>query len=593
MLFRSTPARLAVAVAAFLACAGGPARGQAADSAMVRLLKGGKIPDERVGTVLDLIGKRGTPADLAYVFERAVQPDGFSPGVRARAFGVLGEAARNRKARPAGALEPLVGLLASPDVAPAIRVAALQLVGPWEVEAARPALEALAGGDDTPAAVRAAAFSALGELGGPVSAPALTALAAPGKPWPIRAQAVAALAASDLSAAAKLGVTVLGDAPERTDPGALLGAFLARKGGPEALAEAVTAGGLSVDTAKLALRSLYAAGRTDAPLVNALSAAANLSAETPPLTSDELAALIADVQAKGDPARGEAIFRRAELNCLKCHGVAGAGGQVGPDLSAVGGSSPVDYLVQAVWSPQQAIKEAYTALSVLTADGQVYQGIVVQKDDERLILRDANGAEITIAAADVEETKEGGSLMPQGLINFMTRSELVDLVRFLTELGKPGPYGPHAPPTIQRWRILTDVPQELLLNVPSADSFRALIQQADPARWQPLYARVDGTLPLDDRPEAAGKEGPFYLRGEVEVSVAGPLELAVDDPAGLRLWVDDQLQPEGAAPSLRLTPGRHVVTVRVDPAQRSAKGLRLAVGKPVGAATQYQVIGGR
>ena len=31
--------------------------------------------------------------------------------------------------------------------------------------------------------------------------------------------------------------------------------------------------------------------------------------------------LLADVKAKGDVARGELVYRRAEMNCLKCHGV--------------------------------------------------------------------------------------------------------------------------------------------------------------------------------------------------------------------------------------------------------------------------------
>ena len=30
--------------------------------------------------------------------------------------------------------------------------------------------------------------------------------------------------------------------------------------------------------------------------------------------------------------------------------------------------------------------------------------------------------------------------MPKGLANLMTRAEFLDLVRFLSELGKPGPY---------------------------------------------------------------------------------------------------------------------------------------------------------
>ena len=40
--------------------------------------------------------------------------------------------------------------------------------------------------------------------------------------------------------------------------------------------------------------------------------------------------------------------------------------------------------------------------------------------------------------------------MPKGLTNTATRGELLDLVRFLSELGKPGPYALRPSPTIQR-----------------------------------------------------------------------------------------------------------------------------------------------
>ena len=40
------------------------------------------------------------------------------------------------------------------------------------------------------------------------------------------------------------------------------------------------------------------------------------------------------------------------------------------------------------------------------------------------------------------------SLMPQGITRFLTRSELIDLIRFVGELGKPGPYALRSTPVI-------------------------------------------------------------------------------------------------------------------------------------------------
>ena len=63
-----------------------------------------------------------------------------------------------------------------------------------------------------------------------------------------------------------------------------------------------------------------------------------------------MAQLIREV-ADGDAARGEDVFRRADLSCLKCHAVSQAGGQIGPDLSALGSTSPVDYIINSIYDP--------------------------------------------------------------------------------------------------------------------------------------------------------------------------------------------------------------------------------------------------
>ena len=78
------------------------------------------------------------------------------------------------------------------------------------------------------------------------------------------------------------------------------------------------------DAAKLALRHMYSVGRSDQALSDVLSKAAGIALDAPPPSPEEVAKIAAEVAAKGDAARGEKIFRRADLSCLKCHAV-GAG----------------------------------------------------------------------------------------------------------------------------------------------------------------------------------------------------------------------------------------------------------------------------
>ena len=41
------------------------------DSPMVKLLKSKRMPEDRQGTIVDLIGKRGTADDLAFIYEQS------------------------------------------------------------------------------------------------------------------------------------------------------------------------------------------------------------------------------------------------------------------------------------------------------------------------------------------------------------------------------------------------------------------------------------------------------------------------------------------------------------------------------------------
>jgi putative heme-binding domain-containing protein len=593
-----TAAGVAAAVAASSALAGDePAK--AADSPMVKLLRGGKVPAERQGTVIDMIGKRGSADDLGYLLGRALEPEGFTPANRLKALEALSEAALTRGLRPAGDLGRLVPLVeAKAGGDPSGRLVAVRLAGLWKAAALGGALRTIAEAADTPEPLRAAALDALAAIGGTEGRASIEALTAAGKPLAVRAEAVAALTRLDVDAAAGRAAAVLRDADAgkgatQDDLEPLLAAFLNRRGGADKLAAALGQNPVPADAAKLALRAVYALGHSEAPLVAALTKAAGIDAEVKPLDKAAIDRLIADVAAQGDPVRGERLFRRADLNCTKCHAVSGAGGGVGPDLSALGSSSPVDYIIHSIMLPDQAIKEEFLTLTVQTADGQVFQGIVADKDDKRVVLKEATGELRTIPTADIEDTKEGGSLMPKGLVNFVTRAEFVDLVRFLSELGKPGPFAVRSTPTVQRWRWLKPVPDALARSVPDPSTFRALVLGADAARWLPAYARTAGDLPLGELTPEAGKV--LYLQGEVEVSHGGTVLVKLNSASGVTAWVDDQPAPafSGSGFTTELSAGRHKLTFLADTAARGDVPLRVEVLKPAGSSAAYDVVGGR
>ena len=594
VLFYLMHVSILAATCAFLVAAA-PADDPAPDSPLVKLLKSGRVPQDRQGTIVDMIGKRGTAGDLEFIFKQVISPDGFPAPIKKKALEALAEAAANRNLRPARDVDKLTALiqLARSRSDGVLERAAVRLAGVWKLEAAAEALKGLAVSSSADLALRGEVLDALAAIGGRAGRSQIEALAAPAQPIGARIPAVASLAKLDALAAAERAAEILASAPNpERDLTPLLAAFLTRQGGADVLAAALSRHAPPADSAKMALRTIYALGRADPTLVAALSRAAGLSAETRSLTPAELNQLVALVAAHGDPARGELIFRRADLNCMSCHSLSKAGGEVGPDLSALGQTSPADYIINSILDPDQAIKEQYHTLVVQTSEGQVFQGIVTDKDDQRIVLKDATGSPRVVPVASIEDQKPGGSLMPKGLANLMTHAEFVDLVRFLSELGKPGPYAIRMIPTIQRYKVLKPISLALATSIPDKDLFRDQILNADPSHWATSYAKVAGSLPLDDLTlEAGGKI--LYIQGEINVSNGGLIRIQLDSPEGAQFWVDDEPAPANAAElDTTLSAGRHTVTLRVDTKARASHEIKVEVTKPGGSAAEFTVVGG-
>jgi len=581
--------RFAVWLLAFALLSVHPAFGDDPPSAVgpvMKLLRSGRVPESRLPSIVEIVGTRGNEHDLALLFNEAVGTKWPEP-LRASALRLLIDSANTRKMIPTGDLSPIARLITGGD--PSLQPLAIEFSGAAKVQAAAPALAEVLAKDDVKPNVQAAALNALVAVSGRDALPTVQKVLAGKAPLAVKAPALAAFAEVDVQGAAKTAIALFEQLKPTDDAGPIVDAFLARKNGSKVLAEAVAKSPPSADIAKLALRHIYSVGRNDEELVSTLGKAAGINDDPEPLTPELIAGLVAEVEKSGDAARGEAVFRRSDLSCMKCHAVSAAGGQVGPDLSAVGPISPIDFLATSVLNPDQAIKEAYISRVIATVDGRVLQGIVVDRSAERIVLKDATGAVHTIAAADIDDEVEGKSLMPKGLVKFMTRQELVDLIKFLSQLGRPGDYAIRSTPRFQRYRVLARVPASIGENVPNDEQFEAEIARS--ADWIPFYARVNGALPLDELQKAAG--GPVvFLTAEFDVRTAGDLQLRLAASGPVNVWLDDDSVDDIHRP-FAVEPGKHRVTVRLDTRQWPAEALPvMELVRPEGAKTEFQVVDG-
>jgi quinoprotein glucose dehydrogenase len=148
--------------------------------------------------------------------------------------------------------------------------------------------------------------------------------------------------------------------------------------------------------------------------------------------SDPLAPYV-DTLLGGDAVAGHRLFfEKTELSCLRCHKIGGVGGDVGPDLSAVGRDKDRRYLLESILDPNKTIAEGFSQTMFLTDDGVLHTGLVVEQDDSELTLLDADGKRTTILRDSIEEEKKGQSSMPTDLVKHLSPAELRDLIEFLS-----------------------------------------------------------------------------------------------------------------------------------------------------------------
>jgi putative heme-binding domain-containing protein len=139
---------------------------------------------------------------------------------------------------------------------------------------------------------------------------------------------------------------------------------------------------------------------------------------------------------KGDVERGRRLFfEGSSLQCRSCHMIAGRGDTYGPDLSKIGGKHPREKILESLLQPSKEIDPKYVAYAVQTEAGAVYSGLLVEKNDKVVVLKDAEKKEIRIPAASVKQMlAQKTSIMPEFLLQSLTATEAADLLEFLSSL---------------------------------------------------------------------------------------------------------------------------------------------------------------
>jgi putative membrane-bound dehydrogenase-like protein len=175
---------------------------------------------------------------------------------------------------------------------------------------------------------------------------------------------------------------------------------------------------------------------------------------------------------KGNIERGRELMAatlKNEAQCLRCHTINSVGGNVGPDLSAIGSKASRENLLESILYPNRAIPDQYLGWLIETKGGLSIHGLIVEESPTHLVVRDATAKDHKIdMKRDLETRKKSPiSVMPDNLILALTEEELVDLVDYMHTLK-----GPSLTPTSRRREWLHDL-FSLACVSRTQDTFRA------------------------------------------------------------------------------------------------------------------------
>lgn len=135
----------------------------------------------------------------------------------------------------------------------------------------------------------------------------------------------------------------------------------------------------------------------------------------------------------GDPVRGKALFT-GKGNCLSCHRVGAAGSRLGPDLTDIGTLRQPAGLELSIIDPNAEILQQNRSYRVMTRDGTVVTGRLLNRDTFSVQLLDAKEQ---IRSFQISGLREHGFLDQSPMPSYndkLTPQEVADLVSYLGTL---------------------------------------------------------------------------------------------------------------------------------------------------------------
>src|SRR5262249_24119455 len=118
--------------------------------------------------------------------------------------------------------------------------------------------------------------------------------------------------------------------------------------------------------------------------------------------NDHLAAYRETLQG-GDAEAGRQVFlNKTDVACLRCHKINGQGGEVGTELTGIGGKQTREYLLESIVDPNRQIAKGFETVVLALKNGQAVSGIIKEETEKQVKLITPEAKFVTVPKDQIE-----------------------------------------------------------------------------------------------------------------------------------------------------------------------------------------------
>ena len=133
----------------------------------------------------------------------------------------------------------------------------------------------------------------------------------------------------------------------------------------------------------------------------------------------------------GSAEAGRALY---EKQCAGCHRFGALGKDVGPDLTTITSRFKKKDILESILWPSKIISDQYQAEMLELTDGAIVTGMLVRENANALLIRTGEQPDKPVVVQKAQVANRAPStvsLMPEGLIDSLSRDEIANLLAFV------------------------------------------------------------------------------------------------------------------------------------------------------------------